>query len=188
MRIPQLLLMAMSASMAMRASADPSDGVTARPSDASSPSLALRPVTPAPSGAASRATLARIAAQLHEHLPAFTAPTSSPGAAPHLSDEDGEIVKLPSFLVRAPKVQTPSENAVVEMPLPVVSAPDFAGLAKRDAKRRERMTYFLDLADLSEMSGDHETAQRIRRETYRALTRTLTPLENAMDRSANGGR
>lgn len=50
------------------------------------------------------------------------------------------------------------------------------------------MHELLGLADLARISGDTTVADKIRRETYRALVRQPTPLERAMDRSVNGGR
>lgn len=130
-----------------------------------------------------RSMRAEIAAGWHQRFPAFK-PSKPDATVPDPTD----VVKLPPFLVRAPAVKTPTEETVVSVPMPVASVVDYKAFLQRDAKRQDMMNDYLHLADITELSGDPALAKKLRREIYRSLGRSLSPLESAMDHSANGGR
>jgi hypothetical protein len=115
-------------------------------------------------------------------------PVPSQSAVLLVPQTDPDVVTLPPILVNAPVLRVPSPADTVRPVVAVVQRVDYQDYAVRDAKNQRALHELLDLADLTRLSGDAALSEKVRRETYRALTRDPTPLQRAMDRSVNGGR
>lgn len=68
------------------------------------------------------------------------------------------------------------------------ATPNYAAMTFRDENRLRQMKHFGDLADALEAIGDRAGAKALRNEIDDTFIRNSDPLEDAMDRSVNGGR
>lgn len=102
--------------------------------------------------------------------------------APELKDVDPDLITLPPILVHAPALRVPAKEDTIRPVVGGIRAVDYTKFRTRDAKQQRELHDLLDLASLTQAEGNPTLAKKIRRETYRALTRDLTPLERAMDR------